>query len=68
MKDSSMIKFDKIKVEDNRKVMLGSEKIASGEGFEVFQSENRNVITVKHGGYFYHVLLSQIVDAVLMGR
>ena len=67
MKDSSILNFDKVKVGDNTKVMIDCEKIADGEGLEVFQSQNRNVITIKHNGYFYHVLIGNIVDAVLMG-
>ena len=67
-----MLNFEKVKIEDNKKVMCDMEKIAVAENLaediEVYQSQNRNLITVKHNGYFYHLLMGQIVDAVLMGE
>ena len=66
--DSSIISFEKVLAEDNTKVMLDCVKIAHGEGIEVFQSENRNVITIIHKGFYYHVILEDIVNAVLMAK
>jgi len=68
MKDSSLLNFEKVRIEDNTKIMIDCEKIADSEGVEVFQSQNRNVITIKHEGYFYHVILEDLVNAVLMGK
>ena len=66
--DSSVISFEKMLAEDNTKVMLGCVRIAHGEGIEIFQSENRNVITITHRGFYYHVILEDIVNAVLMDK
>ena len=73
MKDSSLISFEKVLAKDNKKVMSNCIKIATGESkenkeIEIFQSENRNVITIIHRGFYYHVTLGDIVDAVLMGQ
>ena len=60
------LRFEKVRAEDNQKVMLGCKKVASSEtGVEVYQSENRNVITAVYKGYFYHVTLEEIVNAML---
>jgi hypothetical protein len=66
MKDASILKYETVNKEDNRKIMLGAERIAHSEdGVEVWQSENRNVITIIHNNKYHHVLLQDIVDAVL---
>jgi hypothetical protein len=60
------LRFEKVREEDNQKVMLGCKKIASSEtGVEVYQSENRNVITAFYRDYLYHVTLEEIVNAML---
>ena len=60
------LRFEKVRAEDNQKVMLGCKKIASSEtGVEVYQSENRNVITAFYRDYLYHVTLEEIVNAML---
>lgn len=61
------LRFDRVKIEDNRKVMLGCTLIAHADetGVKVYQSENRNVITVEHNGHFSHIILTDIVNQVL---
>ena len=60
------LRFEKVREEDNQKVMLECKKVASSEtGVEVYQSENRNVITAVYKSYFYHVTLEEIVNAML---
>jgi hypothetical protein len=61
-----ILRFEKVKAEDNQKVMLGSKRIASSEtGVEVYQSENKGVITAVYKEHFYHVTLEEIVNAML---
>lgn len=62
--------YQRVKEEDNKKIMYGCEEIASGEyakdePFQVFQSDNKNVITIVSGGYYNHILLEDIIHAVL---
>lgn len=63
---STCIYYEKVKAEYNTKIMIDSKKIATSEkGVEVFQSENRNVITIIKDEYYYHIILEEIVNAVL---
>jgi hypothetical protein len=64
------LKFERVKKEENRKVMLGCVEIANGltkddKEFRVYQSENRNVITIEQGGFYNHVILKNIIYNVL---
>ena len=61
------LRFERVKIEDNRKVMLGCTLIAHADetGVKIYQSENRNVITVEHDGFFNHVILTDLVNRVL---
>ena len=60
------LNYEKVKAEDNRRVMLDSKLVATSDGgIKVFQSENRNVITIIKDGYYYHICLEDIVEAVL---
>ena len=69
MKDSSLITFEKIHKKDNTKVMLDFTKVASTEdGIEIFQSINKNVITIIKDDFYYHITLNDILDAVFMGE
>jgi len=51
--DSSMISFEKVLREDNSRIMLDCKQIATGDDGQIviFQSENRNVITIVHGQF-----------------
>ena len=66
--DASLLSYEKVKIEENRKIMLGCELIATTDTCKVFQSENRNVITIEHDGYYYHVTLGDILKSILMGK
>ena len=62
--------FEKVEKTKNRKIMLGFVEIAEGEMeggrfYKVFQSENRNVITIECDGFYNHVILKEIVARVL---
>ena len=61
------LRFERVSIQDNRKVMLGCTLIAHADetGVKVYQSENRNVITVEHNGFFNHIILTEIVNKVL---
>ena len=63
---SDILEFERVKKEDNRKVMLDCERIATTEdGAEIYQSANRNVITIIKDGIYNHIILQDILDAVL---
>ena len=60
------LRFEKVKREDNQKIMLDCKLVASSKtGVEVYQSENRNVITAFYKDHYYHVTLEEIVNAML---
>jgi hypothetical protein len=62
----AILEFERVKKEDNRKVMLDCERIATTEdGAEIYQSANRNVITIIKDGIYNHIILQDILDAVL---
>lgn len=66
MNKIAKLNYEKVKVEDNTKIMLDSKRVATSDGgIEIFQSENRNVITIIKDGYYYHIILEEIVNAVL---
>jgi len=66
--DASLLSYEKVRIEDNRKIMLDCTLIAQADNYEIYQSANRNVITIKHEGYLYHLTLQDIVNSVLMGK
>lgn len=61
------LRFERVAIADNRKIMLGCTLVAHADetGVKVYQSENRNVITVEHNGFFNHIILTDIVNQVL---
>ena len=65
------IPFERVEESKNRKVMIGCEEIVIGTfgagdiPFKVFQSENRNVITIVADGYYNHIILNNIIIEVL---
>ena len=61
----TVLKYEKVAKRENRKVMLDCEEIATGEDFKVYQSANKNVITIAKSEFYYHIILEQIVDSVL---
>lgn len=63
--------FEKVEKAKNHRIMYGSEKIADGEmndgrEFKVFQSKNKNVITIECEGFYNHVVVGDIIDKVLL--
>jgi hypothetical protein len=63
--------YERVEKEKNARIMYGSEKIADGEmndgrKFIVFQSANKNVITIECEGFFNHVVVGDIIDKVLL--
>ena len=68
MIDSSLISFQKVLAKDSTKIMLDCTRIAKGADIEIFQSANRNVITIVHKDFYYHITLTDIINAVLMGQ
>jgi len=60
------LRFERVKKEENRKVMYKCETIADTDsGVKVVQSPNKNVITIIHNGYMNHVILEDVVNQVL---
>jgi hypothetical protein len=66
--DASLLSYEKVKIEDNRKVMMDCELIAEAKSYKIWQSQNRNVITIEHDGYYYHLTLQDLINSVLMGK
>lgn len=64
----AVVKYKEVKKEDNRKIMLGCDEVATGEDFKVYQSENRNVLTIDRNGIYYHITIEQIVNGILEGE
>ena len=65
-KESAIFSYDMVEEKENRKVMLDCTKVASTEtGADVYQSGNRNVITVCYKGFMYHITLQQIVEGMI---
>ena len=61
-----MIPYEKVSKELNRRVMLGATQIGIiADGGEVLQSENKNVITISHKGFYYHINLTELVPIIL---
>jgi len=61
-----MIPYEKVSKELNRRVMLGATQIGIiADGGEVLQSENKNVITISHKGFYYHINLTELVPTIL---
>lgn len=63
--------FEKVAKEKNARIVHGCEKIADGEmndgrEFVVYQSANKNVITIECEGFFNHVVVGDIIDKVLL--
>ncbi len=65
MRESAMISFDKVRADLNTKIMLDCTRIANGTESQVYQSENRNVITIVCKGFYYHVTLNDILNSLL---
>ena len=64
--DAAIFSYEMVSKEENRKVMLGFTKIAhTDSGVEVWQSENRNVITVVYKDFMYHITLQQIINGMI---
>ena len=63
--------FEKVDKSKNARIMYDCTKIADGEmndgrEFKVFQSANKNVITIECDGFYNHVVVENIIDEVLV--
>lgn len=63
--------FEKVEKSKNARIMYQCEKIADGEmndgrEFKVFQSANKNVLTIECEGFYNHVVIGDIIDKVLL--
>lgn len=63
--------FEKVEEKKNARIMLDCTEIANGETpdgkeYQVFQSANRNVITIKCDGFYNHLTVEEIVNKVLL--
>ena len=59
------IPYEKVLKDENKRIIFGAEIIGDVDGGNVYQSKNRNVITISHKGYFYHINVTDIVKAIL---
>ena len=60
-----IVPYEKVVEEQNGRIMLGATEIGTVAGGKVLQSSNRNVITICHKGFYYHVNITDIVSAIL---
>lgn len=60
-----IVPYEKVAEEQNGRIMLGATEIGTVAGGKVLQSSNRNVITICHKGFYYHVNITDIVSAIL---
>lgn len=62
----AIINFEKVKKEDNTKIIFDSDIIAtSNTEAVILQSKNKNVITISYKEHYYHITLEEIVNGIL---